>query len=330
MLKTKLLKSAFPLIAIIILLILPVMISDAYVLHIVITVGVAVMLATSCRLTMLPGLWNISIVAFYGIGAYAVYMLMANLDLSFWLALLTAGVISGIIALGLSYITIRVKGLYFALLSIAFIEVVRLTIIEIPFLGGFKAITVPPIAPIVIPHVFTIEFVSKVPFYYLMLLLLAITLVILYRIDKSRIGTILESIADSEPLTESIGINTTRYKVLAFSIGSFFAALAGGFNASYSHVISPQGINLWTAMVIFIAVVVGGMGSIWGPVIGAGLLTVLPEVLRSAVYWEPLIYAIIVILVVFFLPGGLITLPGVFQERVFKLRSKKTYPRYSD
>ncbi len=323
---TRLLRYALSLMAIIILLILPSIISDAYLLHIVITVGIAVILATSARLTMLPGIWNVSIIAFYGIGAYAVFLLMENLHLSFWIALIIAGASSGIIALLLGYFTISIKGLYFALLSIAFIEVTRLTIIEIPFLGGYKAVKVPPIDPIVIPHLFTIEFVSKVPFYYLMLLLVAITLFVLYRIDKSRIGAVLESIADSEPLAESIGINATRYKVLAFIIGSIFAALAGGFHAVYSHVISPQSINLWAAMVVFIAVIIGGQGSIWGPVIGASLLAVLPEVFRGAVYWEPLLYALVVIFVVFFLPEGLITLPRLVQECLLKLSSANKSP----
>lgn len=321
--KTKLLKLTCLLIPVIILLILPVITSDLYVLHIVVTVGIAVILAASIRLTAIPGLWNLSIIAFYGIGSYAVYFLMVYLGLSFWLALLTAGIVSGIIALGFGYATIGAKGLYFCLLTIAFVEVTRLAINEIPIFGGYRAVAVPPIAPIIIPHVLTIEFVSKMPFYYMMLILVAITLVVLHRIDKSRIGAILESIADSEPLAQSIGINITRYKVLAFCIGSFFAGIAGGFFASYSHIISPQSINLWAAMMVFIAMVVGGMGSILGPVIGATLLTVLPELFRGAVYWEPLLSAIVVILVVFFLPGGLITLPRLFQERLLKPMSSK-------
>ena len=322
--KTKLLKLTYLSIPVIILLILPVIVSDLYVLHILIMVGIAVILATSNRLTAIPGLWNLSIIAFYGIGSYTVYFLMAYWGLSFWPALLMAGIVSGIIALGFGYATLGTKGLYFCLLTVAFLEVTRLAINEIPIFGGYKAVQVPPIDPIIIPHVLTIDFASKIPFYYLMLILVAITLVVLYRIDKSRIGAILESIADSEPLAQSIGINITRYKVLAFCIGSFFAGIAGGFFASYSQVISPQSITLWAAMIVFIAMVVGGMGSIWGSVIGATLLTVLPELFRGAVYWEPLLVAIVVILVIFFLPGGLITLPRLFKKRLLKPTSSKT------
>ena len=287
-------------------------------LHIVIMVAIYIILVSSLRLTVITGLWNLSTVAFYGIGSYTVYLLMTNLGLSFWLALLMAGIVAGIIALGLGYVTIRIKGMYFVLLTIAFVEVARLTITEIPFLGGYMCLTVPSINPIVIPHVVRVEFISKLPFYYLMLILVGITLVVLYRIDKCRLGAVLESVADHEPLAESIGINTTRYKLLAFCVGSFFPGIAGGYLASYSGIVSPQGINLGAAMAVFIAMFVGGMGSLWGAVLGATLITVLPELLRGAVYYEPLIGAIVVILVVFFLPRGLITLPGLFQERVLK------------
>lgn len=321
--RTKLLKSTFLLILAVILLVLPIIISDPYMMHIVIMVGIFIILTTSLRLTTIPGLWNLSIIAFYGIGSYAVYLLMTRLGLSFWLALLAAGIVAGIIAWGFGYVAIRTKGMYFCLLTIAFVETVRLTITEIPFLGGYKTLMVPPIDPIVIPHLFRVEFVSKASFYYLILILVAITLVVLYRIDKSRIGANLESIADSEPLAQSIGINITRYKVSAFCIGSFFAGIAGGFNASYSGVVAPEGITLWASMMVFIAVIVGGVGSVWGAVIGATILAALPEVFRGAVYYEPSLSSIVVILVVFFLPGGLITLPDWFRERVLKPISAK-------
>ena len=316
--KIKLLKYTFLLVLVIILLILPIIMTDPYALHIVIMVGISIMLTTSLRLTMIPGLWNLAPIAFYGIGAYTVYLLMTSLGLSFWPALFAAGIVAGIIALGFGYVIIRAKGMYFLLLTIAFVEVVRLTITEVPFLGGYTSARVPAIDPIVIPNLLRVEFVSKTPFYYLIIILVTITVVVLHRIDKSRIGAILESIADSGPLAQSIGINTTGYKVLAFCIGSFFMGIAGGFYATYSGIISPQSIILWTSMMLFIAVIAGGVTSIWGAVTGAALLTALPEVFRGAVYYEPLLSAVVVILVVFFLPGGLITLPRLFREKVMK------------
>lgn len=301
-----------------ILLVVPIVIRDPYVVHILIMVGISIILCASLRLVLVTGIWNLGQIAFYAIGAYTLTLLMVYYDVSFWLSLPLAGIAAAVVSLGFGYLTIRIKGLYFVMLTLAFVEMIRLTIIAVPFLGAQRVMNIPPPNPIIIPYLLRVEFISKTPYYYLVLALVVITLAVLYLIDRSRMGDILKSIAASEPLCQSVGINTTRYKVLAFVICSFFAGIAGGFYAPYIGLIAPGSFTSWASIMVFLALVVGGVGSFWGPVIGASLMTALPEVLRGAVMYEPLISAAILILILFFLPGGLVSLPRVIRTRMVR------------
>lgn len=301
-----------------ILLVVPIVIRDPYVVHILIMVGISIILCASLRLVLVTGIWNLGQIAFYAIGAYTLTLLMVYYDVSFWLSLPLAGIAAAVVSLGFGYLTIRIKGLYFVMLTLAFVEMIRLTIIAVPFLGAQRVMNIPPPNPIIIPYLLRVEFISKTPYYYLVLALVVITLAVLYLIDRSRMGDILKSIAASEPLCQSVGINTTRYKVLAFVICSFFAGIAGGFYAPYIGLIAPGSFTSWASIMVFLALVVGGVGSFWGPVIGASLMTALPEVLRGAVMYEPLISAAILILILFFLPGGLASLPRVIRTRMVR------------
>lgn len=301
-----------------ILLVVPIVIRDPYVVHILIMVGISIILCASLRLVLVTGIWNLGQIAFYAIGAYTLTLLMVYYDVSFWLSLPLAGIAAAVVSLGFGYLTIRIKGLYFVMLTLAFVEMIRLTIIAVPFLGAQRVMNIPPPNPIIIPYLLRVEFISKTPYYYLVLALVVITLAVLYLIDRSRMGDILKSIAASEPLCQSVGINTTRYKVLAFVICSFFAGIAGGFYAPYIGLIAPGSFTSWASIMVFLALVVGGVGSFWGPVIGASLMTALPEVLRGAVMYEPLISAATLILILFFLPGGLVSLPRVVRTRMVR------------
>lgn len=301
-----------------ILLVVPIVIRNPYVVHILIMVGISIILCASLRLVLVTGIWNLGQIAFYAIGAYTLTLLMVYYDVSFWLSLPLAGIAAAVVSLGFGYLTIRIKGLYFVMLTLAFVEMIRLTIIAVPFLGAQRVMNIPPPNPIIIPYLLRVEFISKTPYYYLVLALVVITLAVLYLIDRSRMGDILKSIAASEPLCQSVGINTTRYKVLAFVICSFFAGIAGGFYAPYIGLIAPGSFTSWASIMVFLALVVGGVGSFWGPVIGASLMTALPEVLRGAVMYEPLISAAILILILFFLPGGLVSLPRVIRTRMVR------------
>jgi branched-chain amino acid transport system permease protein len=235
--------------------------------------------------------------------------------LSFWIAFPLAGIISAIVALLIGYPTLRIKGVYFSIITFAFAEIIRLIIIHWPsLLGGYGGL-----AKIPAPDPFlTIRFTSRLPYYYLLLALAIVTYVVMVRIDQSRLGKIFSSIHESDTLAESIGINIMKYKIIAFCIGCFFAGLSGSFYAHYFNFTSPEFFTIWQSIYCLIFVLVGGGGSVFGPLLGSFFLTLIPEILRVAKEYEPIIYAVILILIMFLLPGGLISLP-------MRLRGKKSF-----
>ena len=302
----------------IILLSIPTVMRDPYFIHIFIMVGINIILCASLRLSFMTGIWNLGQIAFYAIGACVLTMLKINYHISFWPLLPLSGVVTALVAIGLGYLTIRVRGLYFVMLTMAFVEVIRLTIMAIPFFGAIRFNAIPPPNSINIPHLIRIEFISKASYYYLILVMVVIILTILYLIERSRVGETFKSIASSDPLCESVGVNTTIYRVMAFAICSFFAGVAGGLYAPYIGLIAPGNFTTWASIMVFMSLVIGGTGSFWGPVIGAAFMTILPEALRDAVKYEPMISAVILILIIFFLPGGLASLPGTIRSKMRK------------
>jgi branched-chain amino acid transport system permease protein len=306
----------------IVLLVLPVVVrNDQFLVHVLIMAGVYCILAVSLRFVYLANIWLVGPAAFYAIGAYGVTLLMRAIGLSYWICLPLVGVAVAIIAWVFGYVTIRVRGLYFAILSIAFIEVVRLTFVNT--LGSQMLLMVPAPNPITIPHLFTIDFASKMDYYYFMLALFAITLFILFRVERSPVGANFKAITESELLAESLGIKVVRHKVLALCIAAFFIGIAGGFFAPYNQTISPESFTIGASMLVLILMVVGGTGSIWGPVIGATVLTILPEYLPVSPIVENSIYAVFVILILYFLPGGLVSLPNVITGQAWWQKTKE-------
>ncbi len=288
---------------------------DDYILHLLIITGITIMLVTSLRLVFSTGIWHMGQAAFYAIGAYILHFLVVGAGLSFWAALPIAGLGAALVAWGLGTVTLRVKGIYFAILTLAFVEVVRLGITNA--VGAKSSIISTPLPNAIITPLFTIDFSSRIEFFYLMLGLVAVTLLFLYSLEKSRIGTILKIIAESEDLAESIGINVMRYEVLAFVIGAFFAGMAGGFFASYNRVISPDVFTVWYSIILAVIMLVGGGFSFWGPPIGAVLLVTLPTLLPSGAP-EKIFYAVLVIAIIFVLPKGLVSLPETIRARLSK------------
>jgi branched-chain amino acid transport system permease protein len=294
------------LIVLIVLLTLPVATRDPYFLNLFITVGIWTTSVWGVRLIMSTGQLTLGHAAYMAVGAYASTLLTMKAGLSFWLAFPLAGMISSLIALLIGYPILRIKGVYFSIITFAFAEIIRLIIVHWPdVLGGYGGIpNIPPPQPI-----FSIRFTSRVPFYYLILAISLATYLFMVRIEKSRLGRIFSSIHESDTLAESIGINIMKYKMIAFCLGCFFAGLSGSFYAHYFNFTSPEFFTIWQSIYCLIFVIVGGVGSVFGPFLGSLFMTLVPEFLRVAKEYEPVVYAIILILIMFLLPGGLVTLP---------------------
>ncbi|MBS4023576.1 MAG: branched-chain amino acid ABC transporter permease [Dethiobacter sp.] len=300
----------------------PLVITNSYTLHILITIFIWSMLTLGIRLIMLVGHLNAAQAGIFGMGAYASALLAIRLDLSFWLALPLAGIFCALLAIPIGYPTLRIKGTYFVMATFALTEVFRMIWMRWSGLfGGPRGISGIPRPDAINFLWLNIRFVGKVPFYYLGLILMLITIIFMYRIDNSRIGKTFRCIPQAELLAECIGINILKHKVIALVIGSFFAGMAGSFYAHYSTYISPWDYTWMKSTQMLMYAVVGGTSAVAGPVLGSFVLIGLEEWLRPLQEYVPIFTGVILILVLRFLPGGLLSIP----EKVSGLTKKEGF-----
>ncbi len=290
---------------------------EPYLLHILCLIGINIILAASLNAILNIGELNLAQAAFMGIGAYASTLLVMRVGLSFWVALPLASVLTAGVSLLIGLLTLRFKGAYFLLFTFLFAELVRILLSNfwIGVFGGIPGITNIPKPRIDLGGTLLLTFDSKIEFYYLVLVLTMLTVLILRRIDRSRTGMIFNAISQSESLAESIGISTMKFKVLGVAIGCFFAGTAGSLYAHFVGIITPSDFAVHAVLAPIAYVVVGGMGTVFGSVIGTAFLMVLSHFfLRQLGFYELLVYGIIIVIIIRFMPEGLISTPRVISS----------------
>ncbi len=249
--------------------------------------------------------------AFMAIGAYGSTLLANELHFSIWISMLLGGLASALIAFLLGIVVLRLGGIYFAIVTLAFGEIIRVIATNLTSItkGSYGLI---PQAPSLSLGDFSINFVaSKVPYYYLALLLVSISGLVFWRIDRSRLGRIYRSIASNSTLAEHSGIHLMKYRVMAFTVAGFFTGLAGVLYSHYLFFIGPTLFGLEKSFMILIMCTVGGTGSaVAGPIIGALILSASGDYLSGLLMGaKPLVFGILVVIIVFFYYGGLVELP---------------------
>jgi len=305
----------------------PLLTGDPYKLHILILGYTYSILALGFVLMWITRRLHLGISGLWAVGAYTSVLIVTKLGLSFWLALPTAGVMAAIVGLGIGYVICRTGGGTFLMLTLAFAEVIRLAIvIETKYLGGSAGImNIPRPNPIYFLGS-SIEFSSKVPYYFLILFLLLINIFFLYRLYNGKIGRIFNAVGQSDNVSQSVGIYLLKYRVLAFTISSFFAGLAGSFYGHYLRYVCPDNFTLWESLTVEIQAVIGGMANvIAGPIAGACFLIIFTEIFRGLKAWVPVIYGISLIAVILFFPGGLASLPRAIQAKILQLNRGRTH-----
>jgi len=309
-------KLIFPLAIIIIVLILPLVIRDPFYVDIMIMVAFNCMLALTWRVIMQLGQFSFGHAAFVGIGPYASALMVMKLGVNFWVSLPLSGVITAILSLMIGFPTLRLKGMFFAITTWSFNEITRAiyVIFKKPFGGSTGLYGVPAPDSFHFPGLFELRFDNKTEYCYLIFLLSLITYFVLHRIEKSRIGMNFNAIRVDDDLAESVGINLMRYKCFGFGVACFFAGLAGSFYAHYISFISPNSFEMTMSVNAIVYTMVGGMGSIMGPLLGAGILTIIPIFLHAAGVFKMIFYALFLLLIVLFLPEGLISIPARAQR----------------
>jgi branched-chain amino acid transport system permease protein len=253
-----------------------------------------------------------------GIGAYATALLMVRENISFWLTLPIAGGCAVLLALVIGVPILRVKGMYFVLVSACLCEVLKLSLANWDYAGGWTGIY-----GIRAPRLFMIDFNNKVAYYYLALAFMIASMTVLYRLWISQIGKIFRAISGNKALAETVGIPVTRYEVMSLAVSAFFAALAGSFLAPVLTSIEPMQFGLMTTATCFLYMVVGGMGSVLGPAIGTAVGILIDEGFRFALVLRPAIFGIIVIVMIIILrEKGIISIPEKLSIAVKSITSR--------
>jgi branched-chain amino acid transport system permease protein len=284
-----------------ILLLLPLFVKNPYYLHIIISIGLYVLLSLSLNLvTGFTGQLALGHAAFYGLGAYTSALLLIRFGVSYWVALILSAIITGIFGVLLGLPALRLKGDYLGIVTLGFGEIVRLVLVNWYDLTrgplGLPGIPAPKIGSFV--------FDSRVPFYYLILVLVIFTVFFMYKLVNSGVGMAMITVKEDEIAAQSIGIYPIKYKLLAFSIGAAFAGIAGSFYASYISFISPDTFLFVDSVTILAMVVLGGLGSIPGSIVGAAVLVVIPEFLRFMSNYRMVLFGALMVLIMIYKPQG--------------------------
>lgn len=264
------------------------------------TIGVHAMLALSIYLTLSCGLLSLGNAAFMGIGAYTAALCTMNLEWSFPLALAAGGILPALVALAIGIPTLRLTGVYLAMATLGFGEVVRVVFLNLEITGGSMGLNGVPM---------------KTEGWHILAALVVLSYVFI-TIKRSKIGRSFEAIREDEIAAKSMGINVTYYKLLAFVLGAFISGVAGGLNAHYTFFISPREYGFDPAVDILTGAMLGGIQSFFGPMVGSTVLALLPEVLRSLKDYRLAVNGLVLILVVIYLPNG------IWDRRIFKRRKK--------
>lgn len=305
-------------------ILLPIFIQAKYPLHLLIMVGIWSIAASSLNLILgYTGQASLGHAAFFGIGAYASALLMIKMNLSFWLALPLASLIAAFFGFLIGLPALRTRGSYFAIATLGFNLIVTILIEHWEDLtqggAGISGIPKPPALPL--PFGGTIVFTTMAGQYYLVLFFLVLTLFFIRRLIYSPVGSNYLAIRGSEVLAESLGIHTMWNKLVSFTVSAFFAGLAGSLYASYHGFISPDTSNFHIGFDLLIYLLVGGVATLPGPLIGAAIMTILPESLQFLLEYRIIFYGGFLILVVIFIPRGLVGLwRSSLWPRIRKLR----------
>lgn len=296
-------------------------VASGYILDVFTFLLITLILVASYRFVVNMGLWSFSHISLMGMGGYTAGLLVTRIGLSFWAALPLGVLVAAATGLIICLPVLRTRGFYFFLSTMAAGQAIWWSWILFPQLfGGYNGIGVIPRPE----PIGGISFQSSTTYYYLVLAFTLLSLIILYRLEKSRIGATISAIRSSEELSEAMGINTVKYRAMVFVIASAFAGLAGVLFSFYTRTASPADYSINNALNVLIFVIVGGTGNFFGSIIGVSVLTAIREGLRGFLEWLPLIYGSILIIVVLFQPGGLVAIPPRVSGWVEKLRRKRS------
>jgi branched-chain amino acid transport system permease protein len=305
-----------------VLVILP-LFMNRYVTDVAVQVGIYITLALGLNIVVgLAGLLDLGYVAFYAVGAYTYGLLSQWLGFPFWLALPLGGLLAAIFGVLLGIPVLRLRGDYLAIVTLGFGEIIRIIlnnwdevtngpngITGIPKPDMRLTVTVPNVPEWLDPSgELTVGGLLRTPhgLYYIILLIAVFTVFVVNRLNNSRIGRAWIALREDEVAAEAMGIDTTKTKLLAFGLGATWAGFAGTFFAAKQGFISPESFTFFESVIILSMVVLGGMGSIPGVILGAVALVVLPEITREFALYRTAIFGLAMVAMMVFRPQGFV------------------------
>jgi branched-chain amino acid transport system permease protein len=278
--------------------------------------SVALLSIASCGvwLTFYIGRINIGQGAYALMGGYTSAILVVKYDVSFWLTIPLAGLFCAGISILIGLPILRLRGVYFAMITLVLTEVARLTMLALPITNGASGMVNIPLpgevsifGATIIPDFATLESV-KPAFYYLSVILMIVCFTCMYRLVHSRMGQLCQSLQQNEELASSIGVNITWLRVMAYAISSFLGGIGGAIFVAISQSVYPSSFTITDSINFMLNCFLGGLGYVFGPMLGTFILYFGWDWLFLAGKWQLLIYSVILIALMVFLPNGLLSI----------------------
>ncbi|BDU49463.1 branched-chain amino acid ABC transporter permease [Haliovirga abyssi] len=278
---------------------------EVYITQILIIIAINIILAVSLNLINgMTGQFSLGHAGFMAVGAYTSAVLAKTYGVNILLAILVGAAVAGVVGFIIGFPVLRLKGDYLAIVTLGFGEIIRVIILNMKITGGAKGLPgIPGGINLLISYTFAIA-----------------TVIIIRNIMLSSEGRAFLSIREDEIAAEAMGVNITRYKVLAFIIGAFFAGIAGGVYAHFYQFLKPDSFNIFKTVDILLMVVLGGMGSITGSIIAAIILTIVPELLRGFSEYRMVVYSLTLIILMIARPDGILGKKEITDIISFKKR----------
>ncbi len=283
------------------ILLAPLVLGSEYLLHVLVLIALYTILSESLNVVVgFTGQFSLGHAGFWAVGSYIGALLMIKLGLSFMTACLLAMGASFLIGILLGLPAMRLKGDYLCIVTLGFGEIVRIMATNMKITRGPMGLPGIPS-----PEIGGFVFETEASMYYLCWIAALVTIFVASQMKESKFGRALMAVRDDELAAASLGINLTYYKVLAFGIGGMFAGLAGALYASWTTFISPDVFQFTDSANIFCMIILGGLGTIAGPVIGAFVLAGLPEALRQFAEFRLIALGLFMIILMIYRPGGI-------------------------
>lgn len=310
--------SVLTVVGLVLVLALPALVTSSYHLRLANLVGIYLLLVLGLNFILgYAGQLSFAQVGFFGIGSYTAAILTADYGASFWIGLVAGAAVAGLSALLIGIPTLKLRGHYFAFGTFAFSEVVRLVAVN----WGSLTHGASGLSGIPAPSIGDFQFDTDASFYYLVVFFALLGLIVSVRIERSKIGRALFAIRESELAAEAMGIRTRHAKQTAFTLSAVFAGVAGALYGPLNTVISPDVYSFDVSVIVLVSLLLGGSGIIPGAILGTILIVLLPEWLRFLNEYYMMIYGAGIVLLMVFMPQGLMGLLENLRIRRARLRA---------